>query len=138
MGALCLMAEETFQRLGVPLDEVYRLLHNWQRWAADAMPDLGVQPPPWAELWRPNLAWDASWGDPDAAPEQVEPEVNGADGYFIDRAVMRLCSKHLLVLKRHYINRREQNRMDLDAAARALGDIIAAYRAGAISDRRVP
>jgi hypothetical protein len=108
----------------LPYDEVVRRLFNWSMWANSHWPDLGVQPPPWAEYFRPNLAWDESWGDPDASPEAPSPKVDERCAERTDKALMSLPIAHLLVIKRHYINRRHQPRQRLDEAIRALGDIL--------------
>jgi hypothetical protein len=107
----------------VPYDEVVRLLYNWQRWAADWCPELGVQPPPWAESWIPNLAWDSGWGDP-VPLDPPAPEIHEADAVRVDKAIMLLAIAHVLTLKRHYINHRRQPREVVDAAIRALGDVL--------------
>ena len=112
-------------------EDVLRLLYNWQRWSADWFPELGVQAPPWAEQWLPNLAWDSGWGDPiplDAPP----PEIDEAAAALVDKKIMVLAAEHRETLKRHFIGVRtngqrkiqRQPREVVDAAIRALGDIL--------------
>jgi hypothetical protein len=103
-------------------EEVYRLLTNWQRWAATAFPNLGVQPPPWAEQWIPHKAWDSGWGD----PIPLDPPSDSVDellAEWTDKLLMKLPVAHLLTIKRHYINHRRQEKDKLDAAIRAFGDL---------------
>lgn len=107
----------------MPLDEVYRLLRNWQRWAADWFPELGVQAPPWAAEWIPHKAWDSGWGDP-VPLDPPSPPVDERAAEFMDRLLMRLANDHLLVIKRHFINNQRQEKERLDAACRALGDLL--------------
>jgi hypothetical protein len=126
-SAIAVLNVGTMHRTGrdlLPYDDVLRLLHNWVRWTQTAFPDLGVQPPPWAEYFRPNLAWDETWGDPDASPEPPTPSVDEREAERLDKVLMSLAKVHLLTIKRHYINRRHQPRERLDEAIRALGDIL--------------
>jgi hypothetical protein len=105
-------------------DEVHRLLTNWQRWAATAFPNLGVQPPPWAEQWIPHKAWDSGWGD----PVPLDPPSDAIDerlAEWTDKLLMKLPIAHLLTIKRHYINHKRQDKEKLAAAIRAFGDLFA-------------
>jgi hypothetical protein len=110
----------------VPYDEVVRLLQNWQRWAATWFPDLGVQPPPWAEQFIPAKAWDPGWGDYEAAPCAGPPDIHEADAERVDKAIMQLATAHVVALKNRYLHDRKRwpSREVLDAAIRALGDIL--------------
>lgn len=109
----------------LPHSEVVWLLQNWQRWAANWLPELGVQPPPWAEQWLPNKHWDEGWGPKgDTVADAIPDPIIESDAVRVDKAIMRLAIEHVLTLKRHYINRRKQERERLDAAIRALGDIL--------------
>jgi len=119
------------RRPSLGYDDVLSLLFNWQRWSADWFPELGVQAPPWAEQWIPNLNWDSGWGDPvplDAPP----PEIDEAAAIRVDKAIMAIAREHRQTITRHFIGVRtngqrrtqKQPRDALDAAIRALGDVL--------------
>jgi hypothetical protein len=118
----------------LPHSEVRRLLDNWRRWAANWLPDLEPQQPPAFELYR-------AYNDPefklwDCAIPEPAPKINEAEAELIDKILcptaQRLHKDHLMTLKRHYIgevingerHREPQPREKLDAAIRALGDVL--------------
>lgn len=114
--------------------EIRLLLENWSRWAATALPDLGVQEPPWADMYRP-------YNDPEfrlwdhAIPEQI-PAIDERAAERVDKLLCptapSIAGVHVMTLKRHYIGvvehgqrvRSKQPRDKLDAAIRALGDVL--------------
>lgn len=113
-------------RTALPYDEVVRLLQNWSRWAATWRPPLGVQPPPWADGWIPSKDFEL-WGDGEAPPPpERAPDIDEIAADMIDKRVMQLAPRHVLVLKHRYIDepRRHEPRDKIDAAIRALGDIL--------------
>jgi hypothetical protein len=111
----------------VPYGEVVRELENWSRWAATWKPALGVQPPPWAEYFRPKYHRDAEWGEWEEPVDAKPPKTCERSAERVDRLVMRLATCHILVLKHRYIDtpRKYETRERIDAAIRALGDILA-------------
>jgi hypothetical protein len=127
-SAIAVLSVATTTKSGrdlLPYDEVRFLLWNWQRWAATHMPDLGVQPPPWAEQFIPKLCWDTGWGDYEEPVEAAIPKIDELSAAKMDKDLMRLSAVHLNVIKNHYLHTdRRQSREKVDAAIRALGDIL--------------
>lgn len=100
-------------------------LRNWGRWAASWREQLGVPEPPYCADYRAGAAWEPGWGDRDAAPASVLPPVDEAAALRMDRALRRLARCHLVTLRRHYVERSHAPELELGAAVRALGDVMA-------------
>lgn len=86
------------------VDAIRAALHNWVRYSTrDAIPDLDVGGPPWAQYWRASGAdRDYGWGDP-APPESLPEPVNEQDALDLDRRILLLPDQHRTVIVRHFI-----------------------------------
>lgn len=108
-------------------DPLYLLkfrLHNWGRWSNyDVMPDLAAKLSSLWSQWIPRQAWDAGWGDL-GPPEDSPKAINDRDAEHLDRAIRDLGYVHRLLLKRHYAEHQSVDRQSLDAACRALLDVM--------------
>lgn len=107
-----------------PLADVKLRLHNWARWSRhDVMPDLHARLSSLWSQWLPRQAWDAGWGDI-GPPEEIAKSINERDAEHLDRAIRDLGYVHRTIIKRHYVEHIGQNRASLDAACRALLDVM--------------
>jgi hypothetical protein len=107
-----------------PLHFIKHRLHNWARWSHyDVMPDLTAKLSSLWSQWLPSQAWDAGWGDI-GAPEEIAKSINEMDAEHLDRAIRDLGRVHRQILKRHYVEHIGQTRASLDAACRALLDVM--------------
>lgn len=111
-----------------PLAPLKGRLIDWGRWTRQGVgPGIGYPPAAaWARDWIPAMAWDFGWGDP-GAPESRRPDPDVNDAKRIDAALLILrgrCLRSFVVLKRHYSADWRQERDNLDAAVRALADVL--------------
>jgi len=112
-----------------PLAPAKARLINWGRWTRQGGgPNLGYpNAASWARYWIPAMAWDFGWGDtiPLAESSRVDPNID--DAKRIDATLLLLrgrCIQHFVVLKSHYSADWRQERDTLDAAVRALCDLL--------------
>ena len=107
-----------------PLWEVKVRLHNWARWSNhDVMPNLAAKLSSLWSQWLPRQAWDAGWGDV-GPPEELSRSIDDKDAQVIDGHIRELGFVHRTIIKRHYLEHVGQGRESLDAACRALLDVM--------------
>ena len=128
-----------------PLAELKMRLYNWGRYSRAWAEDQDANISPMYASYIPHKDYDGGHGqtETEKAVEQEtgirqiaddwQPPIFEQDAQTIDRALfalgLRLKEKtpghvHYLIIKRHYYNRKDQSRDLLDAAVRALGDIL--------------
>lgn len=99
-------------------------LHNWGAWARsdDGGPADSCVASFWSK-WLPHKAWDAGWGD---APteEPHTPDIDDIDAERIDCWVRQLPRGPRALLITRYVLRRKVDRLEHDAAVRALADLM--------------
>lgn len=107
-----------------PLFALKARLYNWARWSRhDVAPNLSAKLSSLWSQWLPRQAWDAGWGDM-GPPQESFKEINDKDAQLIDRRIREIGFVHRTIIKRHYLEHQSQNRESLDAACRALLDVM--------------
>ena len=99
-------------------------LHNWGAWARadDSGPAHSCVASFWSK-WLPHKAWDEGWGDA-PAEEAHTPEIDEQDAERIDWYVRALPRSYCALLTQRYVLRRKVDRLEHDAAVRALADLM--------------
>lgn len=100
------------------MSQIKSRLRNWAYWSRiDCLPDLSYGQPPAFDLWRAPA-------DPYALTEARPEQPDDADALVIDHLLTILALAHRTVIKRHYLYDQRQEWAVLDAACRALDDIV--------------
>lgn len=98
-------------------------LRNWGAWARHDDTPASCIASFWAR-WIPSKGWDAGWGDAPIADEIHIPEIDDQDAERIDAFVRQLPRHHRAILTQRYVLRSKVDRLEHDAAVRALADLM--------------
>lgn len=104
-------------------EATYVALRNWARWARGHVVDLSIPEPPIFAQWLPGNAREPGWGD-ECAPDPIPDPVDEQAALEIDRLLLGLRTQHWRTIRRAFLLQRTVDRLELDAACRALADAI--------------
>lgn len=119
----------------MPTDPHHAML-NWARWAESGdHHELEAKISSLWRFWLPSKHRDDGWGDPGPAEAMSDP-VDAHDAERTDRALRRVAWQHYHTLRQWYYRHHRQPASDIDAALRALGDVLEGRNPPWVVDKR--
>jgi len=100
-------------------------LFNFGAWARldPCAPDSSCQNPLYRD-WIPSKAWDSAWGEQISNDPGEERQIDDEDAEEIDKLIRSLDVWPRAVIVGRFVLRSDIPRLDVDAAVRALADLI--------------
>ena len=106
-------------------DRLIQRLWNWSYWARDDTDVPRVAITSIYDEWQPlGAGREEGWGEPESAP--VSEECDEEDAEVMDAWVMQLTRPNRAILCQRFVLRRHVPHLEVDAAVRALADMMEA------------